>query len=417
MAMSWDEPEDCGSIDLANSTVDDGGVSALLVPWPSYTISGTPVRWTFFGELSGVNGLTPTIDVLYDTNGQHFNGQPNLNCRQACWARSIDGPWYDFNSVTLVGSPGRIRLVHNAAFDQDTILIAHYPIYTWAQVEADIASWIASEFVFPTTSSAGSPNDLSFYELPSTTNGSSAGNRAIPAAKLYGFKITNSAESGPKNTCVITCGVHAGETPAQFALTAIVEFLLGSTRQAVFLRKYWEIYIYPEVNPQGRYGGLYYSSPDSLDVNFGAKWNTTGQDEAIDRCKSAALIDTGGDVQASFDLHTHNGGYNSFFDLSLHDSASGYEIPEWYRTYNQHDALHTSEVFVNAGNFRRFSMDFLDAGTLAVPITLEIGASKNWNVPQYEDFGRRLMYALAHATERGVFPVQAIDTVKAVFYG
>lgn len=81
-------------------------------------------------------------------------------------------------------------------------------------------------------------------------------------------------ENGPerpfkfeKQTVFLTCRVHPGETPGQFVLNGIYNFLLDeSNQQANFLRDLYVFKVIPCLNPDGVYRGYY--RVDTLNQNL-----------------------------------------------------------------------------------------------------------------------------------------------------
>ena len=55
----------------------------------------------------------------------------------------------------------------------------------------------------------------------------------------------------------VTARVHPGETPASFVAQGLVDWLLGSSKQAVQLRRRVTIVVVPMLNPDGVFLGNY----------------------------------------------------------------------------------------------------------------------------------------------------------------
>lgn len=75
----------------------------------------------------------------------------------------------------------------------------------------------------------------------------------IPAQKIYGYCITDQANEEPEIKVLLTCGQHATEFTGSWVLEGMVNFLAGSDQRAVFLRQNAAFYVYPDMNPDGRY--------------------------------------------------------------------------------------------------------------------------------------------------------------------
>ncbi len=63
--------------------------------------------------------------------------------------------------------------------------------------------------------------------------------------------------------------MHANETLGNFVLEGLVDFLVGTAPEAELLRKYADFYVYPMINPDGRFAGYNRSTvaDESLDPN------------------------------------------------------------------------------------------------------------------------------------------------------
>ena len=402
MAIVLSEPLDGGSIDLASSSVDDG--AGLITVQPRFTFNSR-WWWTCF-HMVGVDGLTPTVDLLA-TNLFNNTASANLNARHGAWAYDPDGPWFDWTSVTQQSSPYRIRLANAAPFDQDAVYYAYYPMYTWARVEADVLGWAMSEYVRP---ASGSAADLSFDTLPSISNGQG---RNCPDAKLYAFEVSDWSVSAAKNLGAVTSGNHPGETPGHYAFAAFVDFLLSDDLRAAFIRKHWRIVVYPEINPQGRYGGLFRSAPDAPTSDFNRIWEDPGTSDTCDTLKASFQNLLPG-VNFFADFHCYNFDYgqsSNYRDATVGDEKNN---EGWTDLYREFETPHALMVFGPevSGNLRGHIVGSsgLDVGdSLKAVLGIEIGSSRNYGIAEYERCGRRVAYNLAYATERGFFPVAGRD--------
>lgn len=421
MALSIDEPIDSGSVDVASSTVDDGASLITIQPRLSWfnSTAERAIWWWFYFTISGATGRQPTIDLLDANSTDHFNGTPDNLCRQACWAYDLNGPWYDFSSVTYPTSPDRIRLAHNEAFTEDVVHVAHYPVYTWARAEAAVATWALSPYVSNTTSSNSS---LVIFQQPSRVSGSRAGNRTCPAANLYGFEITDTSVVASKNRIVVVGGNHPAEPNGSWAIEAFVDLLLSSDPRADFLRQKCVFYIYPFVNPQGRYAGMYRDAPDSIGSDHNRIWNTTGTSECIDQIKAAIVADTGGSVHGFIDMHCHNHDYGD--DTNRRDLAIGtdseYEHEAFQRLIRSYDGawkFRTRSGLTLTGASALWVESTLDvSNSLKVSFFTENGSAATYGWDDYKLYGKRLVYTLADCVERGVFPVSGTDTSGRVYF-
>ena len=58
-----------------------------------------------------------------------------------------------------------------------------------------------------------------------------------------------------KNSLIVTCRVHPGETPGQLNFSGFLKFILSNDPRAIILRKEFVIRLVPILNPDGVYRG------------------------------------------------------------------------------------------------------------------------------------------------------------------
>jgi hypothetical protein len=75
----------------------------------------------------------------------------------------------------------------------------------------------------------------------------------IPPQNILGYQITDPRVDGPKVKMILTSGTHATEFTGNWVLEGMVNFLASSDPRAAFLRKKAIFYVYPDINPEGRY--------------------------------------------------------------------------------------------------------------------------------------------------------------------
>ncbi len=128
----------------------------------------------------------------------------------------------------------------------------------------------------------------------------------IPQHDLYGYKITNPFASGPKLNVVMISGNHNTEHSGSWTLQGAIDFLVGNDSRASFLRAHAEFYVYPMVNPDGRFTGTGRGNPELYAQGFSdhnRAWHTTGF-STIDALTGVMIADTGGEAEYFFDFHS-----------------------------------------------------------------------------------------------------------------
>ncbi|MBN1125818.1 MAG: hypothetical protein JXA82_12485 [Sedimentisphaerales bacterium] len=129
----------------------------------------------------------------------------------------------------------------------------------------------------------------------------------IPSHDLYGYRITDPESSYEKTTIVMISGNHNGEHSGNWALQGMVDFLAGDDPYAAQLRQHADVFVYPLVNPDGRFLGSGRGNPELTSAGLGNDhnrvWNRTGV-STIDAFTAAMKYDTGGIVDYFFDFHS-----------------------------------------------------------------------------------------------------------------
>ena len=193
-------------------------------------------------------------------------------------------------------------------------------VYTVDMTEAHTQLVSNSPYVTP-TASGDACLALPGCPIPDFVVGVSAGNvggdPCVPQHNLYAYKITDPAAAGSKTKVIIDTGNHNTETPGSWTFQGMVDFLVSSEPAAIWLRQVAEFYVYPLVNPDGRYTADGRGNPEMTAEGFGLDhnrvWNTQGQGlSTIDALTTAMQNDTGGDADYLFDFHNGDSNPLSF---------------------------------------------------------------------------------------------------------
>ena len=317
--------------------------------------------------------------------------------RLACWATALDTDvWNDFDYV--VSGDSDILFFSNTPIN-GTFYISHYPPFPMVRLSRLMDIYSASPYVFETPSST----DLIIGNT--TERVSPVDGRTVPSLPFYGFKITNSASLNDKNKAVLTCGNHVGESLADWTHHAAIAFLLSADPKAASLRDWFEFYVYPCVNPGGKWNGLSIQSPENVALNHNRQWNTTGSLESIDLLKTTIAADTGSAAEVAIEYH-------GFADIAYSAGPpSGLAV----KASGEHVLLETALQVYDAdldivdranpaGSMRDWFSTTLDGGTLEVCMTSETSHSASYTIADCETFGEQLVQALYDLLAAGVFP-------------
>ncbi|MCK4628041.1 MAG: hypothetical protein KAT56_03500 [Sedimentisphaerales bacterium] len=196
-----------------------------------------------------------------------------------------------------------------------------YLDYTPARTEAHTEWASQSPYVTPTPScDSGLALDPG-SSLADFVVGVSAGHVSdpyVPQHNLYAYKITDPDSTGPKKIVVFQTGNHNTEQPGSWSFQGLEDFLLSPDPRAGWLRRHCEFYVYPLVNPDGRYTATGRGNPEMTDEGFGSDHNRVWdrQDEGlstIDALTHAMQDDTGQNVDYYFDFHSCPGCTTNYF--------------------------------------------------------------------------------------------------------
>ena len=213
----------------------------------------------------------------------------------ACWATSPDTEaWTLFDNMNIGATD--LEFYNDTAFPAGTIYVASLPMYPFARTRRKVEEWAANALAWETASTTG--NIVSTATARDNRDG-----RTTPALPYYGIKITT-PQANSKNKGILTSGNHPSETPGSFMLEGAVDWLLGGSAKAKFLLDWFEIYVYPSLNPQGRWGGWFRSSPETPESDNNRLWDGTGVNEAVDAFKSAFSVDTEDVLEVALDFHS-----------------------------------------------------------------------------------------------------------------
>lgn len=279
-ALQIDGDYERSSMIASLSSVTGDGDSAVVLVRPMPTISQSGSGWIEHGaRLTGAMGKRPTIRVTLADSYFSF-WESYSPSRKGMW--SVDRRnWYYFDTCSVNSGAGYVEMRHNTAFPADTIYLARS-----RQLGVhDCGDWIAGLLAsYPTmfkpaaSAVAYSPgsnlagfgaqsliaNEFSsqtqLYYL--TTTGNTFTQKTIPPTPLYAVEIDDPAltpPGGTKDLITIVGGVHAGEDFGDYSMIAFVEYLLGASTEAQYMRQFFKFLLYPLANAPGRAGGHFRS--------------------------------------------------------------------------------------------------------------------------------------------------------------
>jgi len=193
------------------------------------------------------------------------------------------------------------------------------PDYTLADTDALMNFLTATPWA--QTTSSGDANYIVNQTLGSVA-GQSQGlygtinnaTQPIPSLPQYGLLLTDAAVTGPKAKVVVIGGTHAREQSGSHLLDGFLRKLVDGSSEMTTLLGAAEFYVYPQINPEGRYAynlannpySVQQDAPATIDVDLNRIWNNTADHPQVAAIQSAMQADTGGDVDFFFDFHARS---------------------------------------------------------------------------------------------------------------
>lgn len=302
------------SVNLAGSSVSGAGSDATITIKPRVQeseVESSQTRWLEpSARIDGVNGYRPTFkftDYAATPSAGKYHGAPWASTRKPMFSYDRE-TWHYFDSVTVGTSDITFR--HSTAFTSSTVYIGRsrqmsvMQVGEWLEAMAGTYTGVLypapSALVFTPTLTTWPAQAFIAGEFSAQTNELGS---EIQATPFYAAQVGNGS-----TLAILSCGVHAGEDHADYLYRATVEYLCGSSAEAVSLRSRYTVLLYPMVNAPGRAGGGWRGSftqgtsgEDDLNRHFSESDTTL---EIIDVTKGVMLSDVGTKTPSwCFDFH------------------------------------------------------------------------------------------------------------------
>ena len=364
----------CSVAGVASSV--DGNVVSLV---GRDNFNNNQWKWVYF-RAEGVNGQQVSFEI-----GNNFNtGSSNLNGHKFVYSYDQQN-WSFFDNNQLINAQGKFVFSNNGAFTEDSVYVAYGLPYPYQRTVDHTAAIADSPWVSPTVSGNGT---LVVNQSP---GGVDDIGRTIAPRNLYGYKITDTATDAPKKKIVLGGGVHSNETVGNWTLEGLVNFLLSDDLEAAQLRRYAEFYVYPMINPDGRYAGNNRTTVQVPNIDPNRAWNPPSYVEPgststlldIARVGTAMRFDTGQDIDYLVDFHStvnHSIPYHYGYILPAWQSN-----PFWQAVLSREPSVITANASLVDFTLAKFGRDVLNAEFSATFETLFIAGE---NVDRYLDLGR-----------------------------
>ncbi len=352
-------------------------------------------RWVYF-KASGVNGQAPNFKISTNFAGGSA-AIANSNFRY-----SLDNEdWLPFDNSGISG--GTFNFSNNAAFNQNDVWVAQSIPYSYGRAADQVSQYKLSPYVSPTISSDA---NLVIGQSP---GGIDDLGRTINPRDLWGFKVTdNAVPSAGKTQIVLASGLHAGEVLGNHTLEGTINFLLSNDPRAAELRKTSEFFIYPMLNPDGRFAGNNRATIATPNSDPNRNWSPTfpgktwfGEPE-IQLSGEAMMADlhtaTGGTAEYFIDYHstiTTSANANDF--MFLHPEKGHTADPFWTNLLDETSTVSFLQSTSTGPTTANFGEIELGAGFDA---TFETAFHPTRGVAYYEELGKDVGVAFFKALAR-----------------
>jgi hypothetical protein len=298
----------------------------------------------FLFKVTGASGRRPIFKI--DPTGY-------VNVFSSTWR-----PWYSYDGINWlrfdtapVNNTTTWDFQHSEAFTDDNVWIAYQPAWPVSRTP-----WLIGEL-------QGLDSSL-VHELPSATGFEYATaltaqtdelGTTVPAQKMYAFGVwddtLNPLDGSAKRIAIITGNVHAGEHIGAWPMEGFLRYLFSSTAKAITLLRNFRFYVYPMLNPMGRYMGHYRGQRDAANLTLDPNRDypadgsaSTLQSSSVFR--SMLATDMGSNLAAfSLDFHSTWGSAGSFYFYS-DPSVDPYAIylDEWHARIQAYSTGYTRDA-------------------------------------------------------------------------
>lgn len=367
--------------------------------YSNVTISGSSVRITPISEVNPtpywnwyalkITKPTNFAPHFYISKAGYYTGDPT-NMHFCYWSNAIDTDvWYPFDN--FVNGNSEFEFWNNTAFNSFPVYVSYNRMYPVSRTLRKLQEWSTFSIVGDTATSV---NKI----LGTTTPRVSLSGKSIPALPIYAFKISKSSNV-KKNKLVLASGQHAGETSGRFALEGAVDWLLGGSADSSEFLKWFDVFVYPAMNPQGIYAGMPRNTVQFPNVEMNLHWDSTpGTYEEIDILNNAFSSDIGTNVDAVIDFHS----YLSSGNIPLADvqDSSNTNYVLWNTAYKQYD---TGLATLQENLPHAFDRVFSTVRGSLLSITLEQEQSKNRTISLQKASGVNSIKACLNLLQRNAF--------------
>ena len=345
-------------------------------------------RWLYFNA-SGINGATPTFRI----NSNFAGGSNALSNHRMVY--SYDNEHWSFFDNNQLGG-GLFTFSNNSAFTQDSVYVAYAQAYSYGRSAAHVQTMLATPWAEPTASGDASG------VIGMSPGGTDDLGRTVSPRALYSYRISNFATDSaqPKRKVVLTSGLHAGEVLGTHTLEGLTNWLVSDDVRAARLRDVAEFFVYPVLNPDGRFAGNSRATVENPNEDPNRIWNATlyATHQDIRVSGEAMIADVqatpGSTVDAFIDFHStipsSPGDDFGFIEVEQGDNLADFWVALRQLQPNILEVDSTSTGWTSAN----FAEAFLNA---EVDITFETQFGQSRPISYYHTMGENFGIAFYNA--------------------
>lgn len=375
-----------------NSSVDQS--LASIEPPPVLTYQDITNGWGYyFAVLENAQGFARNLEIQ---NASSAGGLVSTAAHVAVW--SADPHSDNWEPIPYQGTVNnRLTFAQTLPDDQEAIAVGRVPGYTVTRVYAKTEEYRQSQYVLVAPSAPD--GNYGVQVSPSDWRG-----QPVPDLDMPAYRIGDGVQTG-KNIVVLVAGNHPYEVHADYNLEGSVEFLLSQDPVAALLREWCDVFVYPTINPAGRWCGYSRANPELKAAGLhdhNRIWGSSNRD-TTSKLKAAWQADFGQQCDFLIDYHTF------FFDQSSNlrgiwapDGASNSAYMSRYGVRepdNFNNRLVGSTSSINT--LPEYAMQSMGA---TVSVHSEESPLASRNVPHYRASGEALMRALWDMIYDGLMP-------------
>ena len=281
-----------------------------LTPTVNFEPRDIGAFYNFLAKIERANGKTP----VFRLNCTNYVGGSSVGSDWRPWYCLTDPGlhqtiWYRWPSdPTAIGS-GVYEFQLPAAFEQDDVWVGFQIGYPVARSKST-RDFLKADYplLFRDLASGGTTSIAA--TIPQRTDELG---RVIPAQPVYAYGLWSDdlpTDGSAKRTSVLFGGTHAGEHMGDFTLESFLKWLVGGSDRANDLLRNFKFYVYPCLNPSGRFAGFRRSPPGESDIN--RNFNNTPENESPEIIAITDAIDA--------DIGTRSDGSSVELLLTWHGS-------------------------------------------------------------------------------------------------